>query len=111
MASGLLNIDRLARQALASGNLDGAEKLIGEALRQDPNDTEALSLKSAAAKRKQGGAATAGAAAIAPPKAVAGKGNRLRKNRHPEGSEGSCAGVPATEILRCAQDDRCFAGP
>ena len=41
------NIDRLARQALAGGNLDGAEKLIGEALRQDPNDSEALSLKGA----------------------------------------------------------------
>ena len=59
VTSGVRNIDRLARQALASGNLDGAEKLIDKALRQDPNDVEALSLKSALAKRKQGGAPAA----------------------------------------------------
>jgi von Willebrand factor type A domain len=73
MDSGVRNLDRLARQALASGNFDGAEKLIDEALRQDPNDTEALSLKSVVAKRKQGGAAAAGTAATPPPKPVAAK--------------------------------------
>ncbi len=54
MSSGVRNIDRLAREALASGNLDGAEKLLGEALRQDPNDVEALSLKSGAGKAQAG---------------------------------------------------------
>ena len=42
VTSGVRNIDRLARQALASGNLDGAEKLIDEALRQDPNDVRSV---------------------------------------------------------------------
>ncbi len=55
MNSGVRNIDRLARQALAGGNLAAAEKLIGEALRQDPNDSEALALQAALAKQKQGG--------------------------------------------------------
>ena len=66
------NIDRLARQALASGNLDGAEKLIGEALRHDPNDSEALALKGAAAKRKQGGRGCRHGGSP-PPKPVASK--------------------------------------
>lgn len=66
ITSGVRNLDRLARQALASGNLDGAEKLIGEALRQDPNDTEALSLKTALAKRKQGAPAATTAQPAAP---------------------------------------------
>ena len=73
MGSGLHNIDRLARQALAGGNLDGAEKLIGEALRQDPNDSEALALKGALAKRKQGGAADVKVAAADAPKATPAK--------------------------------------
>jgi hypothetical protein len=66
VTSGVRNIGRLARQALASGNLDGAEKLIGAALRQDPNDVDALSLKSALAKRKQGGEKTKDAAPAQP---------------------------------------------
>ena len=59
--SGVRNIGRLARQALAAGNLDGAEKLIGEALRQDPNDTEAgvaeERVGEAEARRRSAGAA------------------------------------------------------
>ena len=66
VTSGVRNINRLARQALANGNLDAAEKLIDKALRQDPNDVEAQSLKSALAKRKQGGAPAA--AGCPPPK-------------------------------------------
>ena len=51
--AGVRNLDRLARQALANNNLGGAEQLAGEALRQDPNDTEALAVRSAVAKRRQ----------------------------------------------------------
>jgi len=42
-----MGIKALARQALASGNIESAEKLVGEALRQDPNDPEAAGLKGA----------------------------------------------------------------
>ncbi len=70
--SGVRNIDRLAQQALAGGNVDGAEKLIGEALRQDPNDSEALSLKGAVAKRKQAAGANIRLAAAEPPPATGG---------------------------------------
>ena len=79
VTSEVRNINRLARQALANGNLDAAEKLIGKALRQDPNDVEALSLKSALAKRKQGGAAAE--AVPAPP-------GRARQNRRRRSSAG-----------------------
>ena len=51
--AGLRELDRLARQALAANNLAGAEQLVTEALRQDPNDAEALAVRSAVAKRRQ----------------------------------------------------------
>ncbi len=35
----------MARQSLAAGNLDGAQSLIDEASRQDPNDPEIAALK------------------------------------------------------------------
>jgi tetratricopeptide (TPR) repeat protein len=67
--SGVRNLSQLARQALASGNLDGAQKLIDEALRQNPKDPDALdaqSIKNALAKRKQGVAPAAPVAAAVP---------------------------------------------
>ena len=54
VGAGEMGIKTLARQALASGNIESAEKLIGEALRQDPNDPEASALKGALAKKRQG---------------------------------------------------------
>ena len=57
------NFDQLARTALAANNVEGAEKLVTEALRRDPHDPEATALREALAKRR----AAAGAAAVAPP--------------------------------------------
>ena len=54
VGAGAMGIKALARQALASGNLESAEKLIDEALRQDPNDPEVTTLKEALAKKRQG---------------------------------------------------------
>jgi tetratricopeptide (TPR) repeat protein len=48
------SVSRLAQQALSSGNVDGAKKIIDEALRQDPNDPEAISLRNALEKRISG---------------------------------------------------------
>ncbi|MGA2069512.1 MAG: hypothetical protein ABSG86_31460, partial [Thermoguttaceae bacterium] len=55
------NLDQLARSALAANNLDGAEKLVAEALRRDPRDPEATALREALAKRRAAPAAAAGA--------------------------------------------------
>ncbi len=52
---GVRDLRELARQALAAGNLNSAEKLVGEALRRDPNDTEAQAIKGAVAKRRAAG--------------------------------------------------------
>ena len=57
---------KLAQQAMAAGSLSNAEKIVGEALRRDPNDTDALAIKSALAKR-QSAAPPAAAGAAAPP--------------------------------------------
>ena len=51
---GSMSIKELARQSLSAGNLDSAEKLISEALRQDPNDPETLILKAALEKSRKG---------------------------------------------------------
>jgi len=51
------NLDQLARTALAANNLDGAEKLITEALRRDPSDPQAAVLSAALAKRRAAPAA------------------------------------------------------
>jgi tetratricopeptide (TPR) repeat protein len=76
---GVRNIASLAQQALSSGDVAAASQLVDEALRQDPNDPEAIALQGALAKRQAGGAAAppappAPAAAIpaaAPPAAAA----------------------------------------
>ena len=52
--SGVRNFGRLAREALSSGDLTSAERLVDAALRGDPNDPEALAVKGALAKRQQG---------------------------------------------------------
>jgi tetratricopeptide (TPR) repeat protein len=70
--AGAMSIKTLAGQALASGNLENAEKLIDEALRQDPNDPEASSLKGALAKKRQGGASAGGQVVIARQPAAGG---------------------------------------
>ena len=75
------DLDRLARQALAAGNLASAEQIVSEALRRDPNDPEALAIKGALAKRQAaGGAPAAGgkAAAPAPPAPPQPAPRRLR---------------------------------
>ena len=54
--AGVRNLSQLARQALAAGNVAGAEQLVGEALRRDPNDPEAVAIQSALAKRAKSGA-------------------------------------------------------
>ena len=56
----------MARQALTAGNLDSAEKLIAEALRQDPNDPETLVLKNALEKSQKGGPQSAASVPAAP---------------------------------------------
>ena len=63
---------KLAQQAMTMGNVSNAEKLVGEALHRDPNDTEALALKSALAKRQAANppAAVAAAAPAATPPAA-----------------------------------------
>ncbi len=48
---------QLAQQALVSGNLDGAERLVDEALRRDPGDPQAQIIKRAVAKARQNGGA------------------------------------------------------
>ena len=64
---------KLARQALASGNVDGAERMVDEALRRDSGDPEATVIKKAVAKARQGGAPAdspltlAAAPPVAPP--------------------------------------------
>jgi hypothetical protein len=59
----------LSRQALVSGNLETAERLADEALRRDPNDEAALSVKERLAEMKAGAAV----AAQSPPKDVEGE--------------------------------------
>ena len=63
--SGVRELDRLARQALAAGNLANAGKLVAEALHRDPGDVEALTLSSAIEKRRQTGDKAAPAAPTA----------------------------------------------
>ncbi len=63
--AGVHNLVRLAREALSAGNVAGAERLAGEALRGDPNDSEALDLKAVLAKRPLGGAPAVAAAPVA----------------------------------------------
>ena len=46
-------LTQFARQALASGNLDAADRLAGEALRRDPGDPEAMTIQRAAAKKRR----------------------------------------------------------
>ena len=73
---GSMNIRALARQALSSGDLDGAEKLIAEALRQDPNDAETIVLKNSLEKARKGEALPAGAPApVAVQPAAGGEGD------------------------------------
>ena len=59
LGMGVQSLAHLARQALASGNLDQAEQLAGEALRQDPGNLEVLAVKGALAKRRGGAQAPA----------------------------------------------------
>ena len=48
-------MNQLAQQAIASKNLDGAERLADAALQRDPGDPEALAVKGAVARARQGG--------------------------------------------------------
>ncbi|MGO8690547.1 MAG: hypothetical protein ACLQLG_13070 [Thermoguttaceae bacterium] len=64
--SGGRTLAQLARQALAAGNLDSADRLVDAVLRCDPNDPEAMVIKKAVAKARQGGA-PAGALLGVPP--------------------------------------------
>ena len=57
----------VARQALASGNVDAADRLAGEALRRDPGDPEAMTIQRAAAKKRAAGGATVEVAALPVP--------------------------------------------
>ena len=58
-------MNQLAQQAIASKNLDGAERLADAALQRDPGDPEALAVKGAVAKARQAGGMKV--AAITPP--------------------------------------------
>ncbi|MEN6458868.1 MAG: hypothetical protein ABFC63_08050 [Thermoguttaceae bacterium] len=49
----LRGLNRLAREALIAGNLASAKQLVSEALRRDPNDSDALALQNAVAKKSQ----------------------------------------------------------
>ena len=70
-------LDDMAREAFNGGNTDSADKLADEALRRDPNDIQAKTIKDAIAKKAGGGGAVVplpGAAPAAPaaaPKSVA----------------------------------------
>ena len=68
------NLDQLARTALAANNLDGAEKLVAEALRRDPRDPEAVALRE---MPWPSGARPAAAAAAAPGADAAARSCRL----------------------------------
>jgi len=63
IGAGLQQVSELAVQALSSGDLDSAERLAREALRQDPEDMQARTVASAVARRRAGGAAEVGGAA------------------------------------------------
>jgi hypothetical protein len=54
------DLDRLARTALAVNNLDGAEKLVTEALRRDPRDPQAAAIRQVLASRRQAGGDASG---------------------------------------------------
>lgn len=84
MNVGVRNLNQLARQALAAGNVENAKQIVAEALRRDPNDTEALAIKHALANPKPnappapaGTAAAPGAPAAAgtAPPATGGEGD------------------------------------
>ena len=77
VGSGVRNLTRLSREALSAGSLDKADRLISEALRRDPNDPEAQAVKSAIAKRREGGAVAAVPAPSQPaqPKAAPAAGD------------------------------------
>jgi hypothetical protein len=65
VSSGVRNLGALAREAMAGGNVGGAEQIAAEALRHDPNDATALAVKGVLAKQAAGGGAAAGVAAKA----------------------------------------------
>ena len=65
IGAGVRDLSKLAQEALAAGNLTSAEQIVAEALRLDPNDTNAQAVKGAIAKRKAGGAPAAEAAPAA----------------------------------------------
>jgi hypothetical protein len=93
------DLDRLARTALAANNLDGAEKLVAEALRRDPRDPQAAAIRQALASRRQtsGDASglpvgvAAGPAADLPPAGGANDLNLVGGGAPP----GSTTGTPA----------------
>ena len=98
-------LTQVARTALASGNLDAADQLAGEALRRDPGDPEAMTIQRAAAKKRAlGGAAVQLAAAPVPPPptpqgsapaATAGDGLNLVGDGVPPGVGGPGEGAAA----------------
>ncbi len=53
VGAGVRGLTRLAREALAADNTKGAERLVSEALRRDPNDPEALAVHGALTKRRK----------------------------------------------------------
>ena len=69
---GVMSLAALARQALETNDLKGADRLVNEALRRNPNDREALGLKDELAKRQQGVAAADSPSVPAAPTGGAG---------------------------------------
>ncbi len=61
ISAGVRNLTHLAREALSEGNLADSERFVNAALRSDPNDSDALAVQSALAKRQPIGAAKGGA--------------------------------------------------
>ena len=74
----------VARQALASGNLDAADRLAGEALRRDPGDPEAMTIQRRGGEEAAaGGAAVEVAALPVPPPPIAPGSRSGRRTRRP----------------------------
>ena len=109
--AGVRGLDQLAREALAAGNLANAEQLVAEALRRDPNDTEALAIKGAVAKRQAAALPAAGgrgrSAGSAPPPAPDAGGRRRRRPEPGRPRRGRAAAGHDGRGLRARSADHC----
>ena len=83
ISAGVRGLDKLAREALAAGNFNNAEQLVAEALRRDPNDTEAQAIKGALAKRRAADPPAAGGAPAAGGVRAAAAALAVRPRRRP----------------------------